>query len=381
MSRKPDVDVLVLGGGCAGLSVAARLAGYSGTDLSVRILEPREQYENDRTWCFWGTAGHRFSGQVRHRWKAWLFSTAQSSWTQVSKSGISYQSIAADDFYASTVQSIEQSDRIELSLGTEANAIDPGADRVNVETNRGQLTARWVIDTRPARGQDDAPGFAQVFSGAEIETEAERFDPETAGLMSHMSCDSNGFRFTYILPFSKRRALVEETRFTAAADRSRLESGLEHSLEQMSDGSAYRVLRREAGRIPMSTRPAPQPASDRVFAAGLGGGAARPATGYAFSRIQRWAEDCAQRIRAGRPPAGHPPDPAWRSFADGLFLRVIEEQPEMAPDLFLALGRRVPPATLVRFLSDEGRLRDFARVAMALPKRPFLARLGTAAAA
>ena len=108
MSRKPDVDVLVLGGGCAGLSVAARLAGYSGTDLSVRILEPREQYENDRTWCFWGTAGHRFSGQVRHRWKAWLFSTAQSSWTQVSKSGISYQSIAADDFYASTVQSIEQ---------------------------------------------------------------------------------------------------------------------------------------------------------------------------------------------------------------------------------------------------------------------------------
>ena len=53
----------------------------------------------------------------------------------------------------------------------------------------------------------------------------------------------------------------------------------------------------------------------------------------------------------------------------------------MAPDLFLALGRRVPPATLVRFLSDEGRLRDFARVAMALPKRPFLARLGTAAAA
>lgn len=61
----PDVDVAILGRGCAGLSLAARLAR---TRLSFRVIEPRTRYTDDRTWSFWGTKGDPFEDCVRASW-------------------------------------------------------------------------------------------------------------------------------------------------------------------------------------------------------------------------------------------------------------------------------------------------------------------------
>ena len=47
-----DTDVAILGGGCAGLSLAVRLAG---TGLRVTVVEPRLEYEDDRVWSFFRT--------------------------------------------------------------------------------------------------------------------------------------------------------------------------------------------------------------------------------------------------------------------------------------------------------------------------------------
>ncbi len=47
------VDLLILGGGCAGLSLASRLAEFGKDAPKVLIIEQRESYTNDRTWCFW----------------------------------------------------------------------------------------------------------------------------------------------------------------------------------------------------------------------------------------------------------------------------------------------------------------------------------------
>ena len=51
---RPDYDLLVIGAGCAGLSLARELTRQSGatTKLRVALLEPRETFSNDRTWCF-----------------------------------------------------------------------------------------------------------------------------------------------------------------------------------------------------------------------------------------------------------------------------------------------------------------------------------------
>jgi lycopene beta-cyclase len=64
----PDVDVAILGGGCAGLSVAARLAGNG---VSFRVVEPRARYTDDRAWSFWRTAPDPFEPCVRASWSGW----------------------------------------------------------------------------------------------------------------------------------------------------------------------------------------------------------------------------------------------------------------------------------------------------------------------
>ena len=192
--------------------------------------------------------------------------------------------------------------------------------------------------------------------------------------MQDMSVDEYGFRFTYILPFTASRALVEETRFCPTADAEILNLGLQMSLAKLTAGAGFRVLRREQGRIPMATVQ-PRKNIDRIWHAGTLGGAVRPSTGYAFARIQQWAGICAKRLCAGLAPVAHPAEPAWRAAADSLFLRVIEARPTLAPTLFMAMARGVAPLTLVRFLSDQGRFRDFGRVVAALPKRPFLSEL------
>jgi lycopene beta-cyclase len=60
---------------------------------------------------------------------------------------------------------------------------------------------------------------------------------------------------------------------------------------------------------------------------------------------------------------------------DDLFLRVLRARPELAPELFLLLFRKVDPVRIARFMSDRGRLSDYAAVIAALPSAPFLREL------
>jgi lycopene beta-cyclase len=64
---------------------------------------------------------------------------------------------------------------------------------------------------------------------------------------------------------------------------------------------------------------------------------------------------------------------------DQLFLRVLRRHPELGPNLFATLFRRCPSAPLVRFLTGTGSVLDGGRVALSMPKAPFLRALASAA--
>lgn len=380
MSVRPDTDLLILGGGCAGLSLSNRLAHQPDRGLRVEVLEARRSYTNDRTWCFWGPDRHRYRDLVKMRWRAWQFSTPYSRLRQQIGTDVSYQCIPAESFYANALQKISTDEHLHLRLGVRVNSVEQDDRLMRVETTAGTRTARWVIDTRPGEVWSNAEhGLTQYFSGVEVEASRPIFDPATAGLMLDMESDEHGFRFTYLLPFTVHHALIEETRFAREATPELLDSGLQLTLQRMSRRSDLRELRREQGRIPMASSHRIAATRGRYVKAGLLGGAARPSTGYAFERIQRWADLCMIQLQRGRAPVAHPPDPLWRNAVDGLFLRVLRRSPERAPQMFMALAHGVAPTTLVRFLSDHATLRDFYSVARALPKRPFLEEIGTVA--
>ena len=56
-----EFDYIIIGGGCAGLSLAYELEVYDKLkDKTLAIIEPREDYKRDKTWSFWKVFSHNF---------------------------------------------------------------------------------------------------------------------------------------------------------------------------------------------------------------------------------------------------------------------------------------------------------------------------------
>ena len=376
LSPSPDADLVILGAGCAGLSLAARLA-RSSTPLRIEVVEPRTEYDDDRSWCFWRPDQHDLTDLVSHSWDGWRFSGATGPAMHHRVSGLSYQYVRGSDFYRRALQRIDAAPEIRVQAGAHATGLVPVGEGpgalVRVETDRGGILARHVVDTRP-RAMPAA--IYQSFSGVEIESEQLLpFDQREVGLMDSMATDSTGMHFRYTLPLGPTRALVEWTRFSAApVAAATLAEELAVELGRLGLGDA-RVIRREGGILPMGTAVALPAAPPGVVVAGNAGGALRAASGYGFLRIQAWARACADRIERGAAPVGHPAEPWLRRSMDRIFLQAVRADLDRTPDYFLALAQRMPPAGLVRFLSDAARLGDYAGLIASLPTAPFLRQL------
>jgi lycopene beta-cyclase len=368
-----EADLLILGGGCAGLSLGVRLAESSASARTI-IVEARPAYENDRTWCFWRHGPHRFERLVSQSWHRMEVSSPDRR-VSFDCAANPYQMISADRFYTEAQQVISSSRYVSLSTGV--GVVDPPRFEDgcwHVSTSAGPITARSIIDTRPQPAlQGNDALLWQSFFGQEVECDAPVFDPAIAGLMHFVaSCDGD-IMFRYVLPSSTTRALVETTVFGAQRLlMSDLAVAQARAVDQLCGGSAVRVLRTETGILPMcisSHRPSDGP---RYTRAGLMSGAARPSTGYAFQRIQSWAETNAVRIASGRDARGHAPDPQLRRSMDRLFLQVLRAQPARGPELFIRMFGDAGSDRVIRFLSDRGTLADCAIIGGHLPIGLFL---------
>lgn len=359
----PDVDVAILGGGCAGLSVAARLAP---TTLSFRVIEPRRRYHDDRTWSFWRTASDPFEDCVRASWTRWSVSGPAGTVLRGSHR-FPYQCVASGAFYSRALDLIDEANSGNIALGQQAGAVTQQRRGIWIETSDGGFTASHVLDARPPPRR---PSYGQFFIGREIVTTKAVFDPDTVPLMHFRRGYSTGIDFLYILPFARDRALVEVTSFAPKApDRADMCAWLDEEIAALAAGG-HDVVREEAGALPMEVGYR-APEVPGVCHIGLAGGAARPSTGYAFQRIQAQADHIAARLLRNEAPSV-PRDSVMTRFMDRVFLKVLATAPERGPALFETLFRNAPKDRLERFLSGSTRADDRLSVMWSLPSMPFL---------
>lgn len=370
-----DADVVILGAGCAGLSLASRLAA-GASPLRVIALETRTDYVDDRSWCFWSPLQHDLSHLVSHSWDSWRFSSRDGRSYTHSTPGVAYQYVRSIDVYDDAVARIRRSTNVTLHTGVTARSLTSAHGGVRIDTGDGEILARHVIDTRPRRQQ---ALLYQCFAGVEIRTDAPHgFDPRVVGLMTDMESDADGLGFVYTLPLDDRRALVEWTRFSEVPlSFGEVEAGLNGVLRSRGLADAQ-VVRSERGILGMGVTAEPNETNEPipgVVVAGNAGGAVRAASGYAFLRIQRWAERCAAALAATGTPLAHPAEPFVRREMDRIFLQAVRAHPERTAEYFMALAAGCPPHRLVRFLSDQAQAGDYARLITSLPLLPFLREL------
>ena len=64
-----EFDYIIIGGGCAGLSLAYELNLHQKlNNKTLAIIEPRDNYTKDKTWSFWKIFSHNFEDCVKKSW-------------------------------------------------------------------------------------------------------------------------------------------------------------------------------------------------------------------------------------------------------------------------------------------------------------------------
>jgi lycopene beta-cyclase len=305
--------VIILGGGCAGLSLAVAL-GQRSPRLRVKTVESRSQYERDRTWCFWNTAPHPFSAGITHRWHSWRVRNAGTEAVQRSRL-YAYECLPADRFY----------------------------DLATTKLSRA--------------GQD---------------LTLPCFDPSVIDLMDFQPSTERGRTlFFYLLPFSPSEALVEATYLDdPALPPAAAEAALKQYLHPLC-GDAYEVLYREAAALPMGERHYNKTTEGRVFEIGARGGRIKASSGYAFQRIQRQSAALADALRDGS-DLPQTFEPQFYAVLDRIFLEAQRRSPDRVASYFMTMFRKLPADVLVRFLSESASLVEILQVMLALPKADFI---------
>ncbi|WP_375460430.1 lycopene cyclase family protein [uncultured Enterovirga sp.] len=375
MADRSDYDVVILGAGLAGLSLAVRLADLP--QIRTLVLEPRTHSPRDRTWCSWRLLDHPFAPAVSASWQSWEVMRRDAAGRPVAASQTSaecpYDMIPSDRLWDVALSRLDRAPQVELRMGCRALGMAERTDGVTVTTEAGPIEAGLVFDSRPP--PPGPPGdFVQRFLGQEVVTEAPVFDPSRATLMDFDVPQHPGVvHFLYVLPTSPTEALVEDTWLAPAhVPLPDHRAAIREYLGARFGVTAFTPRFEEEGAIPMSPGLRAPEAAGRVIPIGTAGGAVKPSSGYAFLAIQRMADELAAGIAAGRRPTPFRVRSRTASWMDEVFLSALLRAPEIAPHLFVSLFARCRPEPLIRFLNDVGSPTDIARVIAAMPKWPMI---------
>ncbi|MFJ8146292.1 lycopene cyclase family protein [Streptomyces sp. NPDC096094] len=377
--RTESSDVVVIGGGAAGLGLAHRLTETGSA--TVVLIEPPDGplRPAERTWCYWDQGVDSLEEVVSASWPVLRLHGADGRPVTVDPAPFTYRMVRSTAFERLVHGRLARSDGGRVLRATAETVRDvPGGAEVRCTLPGGwslTLRARRVFDSRPLPALPPArTRLLQHFRGWFVRTDTDRFDPAVADLMDfRVPQPAHGLAFGYVLPLAPDRALVEYTEFSGATlTTEAYESALGHYCRDILGLGALTVERTEQGVIPMTDARFPRRAGSAVFRIGAAGGATRPATGYTFAAAQRQSRAIAAALRDGRgtvPPAPH----GRRALAmDAILLRALDTGRVNGPDFFTDLFRRVPAERLLRFLDGTTSLREEWGIGLRTPVRPML---------
>jgi lycopene beta-cyclase len=364
-------DFIFAGGGLAGLSLAYSLARSPLRDRSMLIVDRDAKQRNDRTWCFWTAQPTPFDGIVHREWNRIRVASEEFD-LDIGIGAYRYKLIRGIDFYRFVRQELSTHANVEFLQGN-VEGIADGADGAQVSVDGRVYAGRWAFDSRFSLSQfNPDPAryhyLQQHFRGWEIETPEDRFDPAVATLMDFRTPQENAMCFFYVLPFSKRAALVEYVTLS----RGSYDAALKAYVENVLNVRDYRVVAVEGGISPLSDYTFPRRTREHVMTLGTNAGRIKPSTGYAFMRIQQDSTAIVQSLVNTGHPFDVPSDPRRYRVYDSLMLELMQRHGDQFKPIFTALFKNNPIARVFRFLDEEAPPAENALLIASLPPRLFL---------
>ena len=332
-----EFDYIIIGGGCAGLSLAYELETHNKLkDKTLAIIEPRLDYKRDKTWSFWKTTSHNFEDCVKKSWDNFSINIPnKTKFLECNK--LPYQSIDSGLFYEKINSTLKQNQNISFYK----------------DISEISLNNSFVFNSVPLIGSTENKLW-QHFKGVEIETIKNVFDDEIVNLMDFDCKQLDSVHFFYTLPYEKNKALVETTWLSDMNNDLEMDydEQLKNYIENHLNIKNYKINYIEEGAIPLFY-PSNINEKDKINI-GTAGGMTRLSTGYAFLNIQEHSRFIRENIENIKNVKKYEIRKKYK-FLDKIFLRVLKRHPKEMPNIFFKMFNN-SPETVIKFLSNKSNM-------------------------
>ena len=351
-----EFDYIIIGGGCAGLSLAYELEIHKKlANKTLAIIEPRTEYKRDKTWSFWKVFEHNFDDCVKKNWKNFSINLPSDT-KHLECNNFPYQSIDSELFYKKIINKLKENKNISFFK-----------DIKDINQNNS-----FIFNSVPSLKTDDN-SLWQHFCGVEIKTKDNIFDDGIINLMD-FDCEQKGsVHFFYTLPFEKNKALVETTWLSKMSDGSLKDYDIQikNYIEKNLKIKNYEIIYKEEGAIPLFYPPNIN--EKNKINIGTAGGMTRLSTGYTFLNIQEHSKYIRENIDNITNTKTFEIGKKYQ-FLDKIFLRVLEKHPKKMPNIFYNMFK-ASSDTVIKFLSNKSNIAEDISVILKMPKRIFISAL------
>ena len=348
-----EFDYIIIGGGCAGLSLAYELEIQEKLkDKTLAIIEPREEYKKDKTWSFWKVTSHHFDDCIKKSWKNFSINIPNKM-NHLECNNYPYQSVDSGLFYK------------------KINNILKKNKNVNFFKNMNEINSKnSFIFNSVASIKKGHNNLWQHFCGIEIETSNDFFDDNIFNLMDFDCEQRKSIHFFYTLPFAKNRALIETTWLSIMNDDSQkdYDKQIKDYIENCLNLKKYKIVYKEEGAIPLFY-PSYEVEKNKINI-GTAGGMTRLSTGYTFLNIQEHSKYISKNIENISKMRIFKISKKYQ-FLDKIFLQVLRKNPEKMPDIFFKMFKS-SPKTAIKFLSNKSNFFEDLSIILKMPKWIFL---------
>lgn len=352
-------DIAIIGAGAAGLHLAMAMCKDDYfKDQSILLLDKDDKNKNDRTWCFWEKGAGQWDHLLAKSWKSgWFF--AEDKAIELSLAPYAYKMLPAIEFYNNAKKIIQASPNISWQKEN-VNAVIATDAHFTINGQQSIYQATYVFDSRIPQEFHEEKGKAtfllQPFKGWFIETNEDYFETDQFTMMDYRLLWKDTTSFTYVLPITKRKALIEYTFFTPRLiEEAAYDQMLKKYIREILKIKDYKILEVEQGVIPMSNFPFEKYNRPNHIRIGTAGGWVKPSSGYAFKNCEKKAATVVQNFKNGIAPDKGLINKRFRLY-DAVLLDVLYRKNELGPSIFLGMYGKNPIQDIFAFLDEESKL-------------------------
>lgn len=368
-------DILICGGGLAGLSLLYR-AMKSGIwrDEHIIVIDWSDKQENDRTWSFWKNSGTDFDELIYKEWKNLLFFTYDGERILLKSDAYSYNSIRSIDFYTYILSWLKQFPNISFVKAAVESITAEGPVCI-LQTNTHTYIATYLFNSlykKPELKSGDQY-FLQHFKGVRIKLNSSNPATTQAHLMDFRTGQENGTTFFYTLPLSANEIFVEYTLFSKAIlPLDQYDAKISEYLYQVLQITDYEILEDEFGVIPMTDYQFKR-FNGHIVNIGTIGGDTRASTGYTFTNTQKTIGKILTSYQLnGTPFFENETIGLKQHLYDSTLLNVLADGNYKGHQLFGDLFKNTKASVIFAFLDAETSIIQDLKIMKSLKILPFL---------